>query len=175
MSAKFNSLVLSACLALMAGLAHALPPALAQTPALEVLGKGTMRWFGLKLYDAALFTPAGAPWQAGAPYALELRYARAFEGEALARSSGDEIARQGVPQAEIERYVELLRAVFPHVAAGDGIVGARRADGGASFWHNGRPVGRIDDPLFARRFFDIWLAPTTREPALRRALTKEGR
>jgi hypothetical protein len=39
-----------------------------------------------------------------------------------------------------------------------------------AFLLNGRPLGEVRDPDFARVFFGIWLSPRTSEPALREAL-----
>ncbi|MGP1684941.1 MAG: hypothetical protein ACTS8S_21670 [Giesbergeria sp.] len=38
------------------------------------------------------------------------------------------------------------------------------------FLFNGQAHGQIDDPLFARLFFGIWLSPQSSEPTLRAAL-----
>jgi hypothetical protein len=35
-------------------------------------------------------------------------------------------------------------------------------------------LGTIDDPVFARAFFAIWLDPRTREPQLRNRLLGKG-
>jgi hypothetical protein len=43
------------------------------------VGHGTMRYFGLHIYDASLWS-AHRNWQADAPYALQLTYARSFKG-----------------------------------------------------------------------------------------------
>ena len=32
-----------------------------QAGAMSPVGEGTLRWFGLKIYDARLWTPGGAP------------------------------------------------------------------------------------------------------------------
>ncbi|GAB4401627.1 MAG: hypothetical protein OHK0048_18580 [Rhodoferax sp.] len=69
---------------------------------------------------------------------------------------------------------ELLRCV-PDVAEGDRLTGLWQPRQGAAFWANGQPRGAVNDAEFAQRFFDIWLAPETREPALRRALLAGAR
>jgi len=38
------------------------------------------------------------------------------------------------------------------------------------FYNQHRLLGAIDDPVFARAFFSIWLDPRTREPQLRARL-----
>lgn len=161
------------------GVAHAvpLPPELAAArDDLRQLGSGEMRWFGFKLYDAALWVPAGAGWSADAAFALAIRYARDIAGDRLVSSSIDEMRRLGLAdEARLERWrAELVRAL-PSVAAGEVLVGARVPGAGARFWHDGRPTAEVDDPELARAFFAIWLDHRTREPALReRLLGKHG-
>jgi hypothetical protein len=50
------------------------------------------------------------------------------------------------------------------------LLGIHRPGVGAQFYQGGRALGRIDDPEFARRFFAVWLGPSTSAPALRDAL-----
>ena len=50
------------------------------------VGSGTLRVFGLRIYDATLWSPGGN-WAPDQPFALELRYARSFDGTAIARRS----------------------------------------------------------------------------------------
>ncbi|MGL6071331.1 chalcone isomerase family protein [Craterilacuibacter sp.] len=174
MSASLKFIALSV-LCLAAALAQALPLAVNQAlPGLDARGSGTMRWFGLRLYQATLYTPDGREFAWQAPFALEIRYDRAFTTDELATSSRDEMARLGTPAAELPALLMQLRRIFPNVIAGDVIVGAQAADGSTRFWHNGRETGQISDPRFGRRFFGIWLSPDTREPALRRVLLEKA-
>ena len=62
--------------------AHASPPP--HLTDFEAVGSGTLRVFGLRIYDATLWSPGGG-WAPGQPFALELPYARSFEGAAIAR------------------------------------------------------------------------------------------
>jgi hypothetical protein len=57
------------------------------------VGSGTLRYFGLRIYDATLWSPGGV-WASGQPFALELRYARSFDGAAIARRSIEEMRAQ---------------------------------------------------------------------------------
>lgn len=137
----------------------------------RVLGQGRMRWFGLLLYDAALWTP-GDRWRWDAPFALDLRYAREFQGVKLADASVDEMRRLGyLDDSKLARWRQAMVDAFPDVRKNDRITGVFRPGEGAEFFHNGRPTARIADPEFARAFFSIWLDPKTREPKLRAALT----
>lgn len=150
---------------LAAGAAGAVLP-----PEWRVQGRGEMRWFGLRLYEASLWAPGGR-WQAELPYALELRYARDIPSRRLVDASIEEMQRLGAADDErLARWRLTLEQVFPDVQSGDVIVGMHLPARGAEFYHQGRLTGRIDDVDFARAFFAIWLDERTREPALRARL-----
>jgi hypothetical protein len=156
---------------LWAGLAaHASPlPHLAD---FKAVGSGTIRYFGLRIYDATLWSPDGA-WSPGQPFALELRYARRFDGAAIARRSIEEMrAQRHHPTATLARWETQMRALFPDVEAGDRLIGVRVPGAGAAFYQGTRKLGQIDDEAFADAFFGIWLHPATRAPDLRARLLK---
>ncbi len=134
------------------------------------LGEGTLRWFGLKIYEATLWTGGGAP-DFARPFRLELRYARRLRGAAIAERSAEEIARLGFgTPAQRATWLEDMRGLFPDVDEGDALAGEHVPGRGARFTRNGHPLGEIADPAFSRAFFSIWLDPRTREPGLRAAL-----
>lgn len=159
-----------------AGLARAqsLPPELAALdPPLRESGAGPFRYFGFHVYDARLWV-AGERFDPRARFVLGLRYSREIAGEDIARSSADEIRRlAGASAPDLERWAERMRRLFPSVKPGDEIVGVHQPERGARFFHNGRLLGEIAEPAFARAFFAIWLDPRTRGTALRRALLGE--
>lgn len=155
--------------------ARSLPPAVETLAGpLRLAGEGEMRWFGLKLYDAALWVepevePVAATRSAG--HALALRYARAIDAGRLVDTSIDEMRRiGGHDEASLARWRTQLMQALPSVAAGDTLVGLHRPGRGASFWHEGRLTAHVADPALARAFFAIWLDARTRAPALRARL-----
>lgn len=134
------------------------------------LGEGTLRWFGFKVYDATLWA-AREQADFSAPLRLELRYARALSGAAIAERSDEEIARLGFGTSEQRAgWLEAMRRLFPDVEAGDALAGEHLPGQGARFFRNGAPLGEIADPEFSRAFFSIWLDPRTSAPALRASL-----
>lgn len=140
----------------------------------RLVGQGLLRWFGLRVYDATLWS-AGRRFDPARPlefaFALELRYLRALEGSAIAQASVREMARMGLGSAaQHETWLQQMRTLFPNVGDGDRLAGIHRPGKGAEFLGNDAPIGRIDDPEFARAFFSIWLDPRTSAPELRRAL-----
>ena len=136
-------------------------------------GEATLRFWGLRVYHARLWTlpdfrHSNAVEQ---PLELELEYLRELKGQAIAERSLQEMQRAGpIPEAQAQRWLAEMQRIFPDVKAGDRISGQHLPGQGARFWHNGRLAGQVDDPAFARLFFGIWLAPTTSEPDMRVAL-----
>jgi hypothetical protein len=158
-----------ALLLCVAGAVHARPlPTLPFEPV--AVGAGTLRFLGLHLYDGRLWSPDGR-WRADAPFALELIYARGFEGEDIARRSIDEIRRLGGHDADtLARWEARLRGLFPDVRAGDRLTGVRLPGAGVRFYAGARHLGEIRDETFANAFFGIWLDARTRAPDLRKKL-----
>lgn len=145
-------------------------------------GRGTLRFLGMRVYEATLWT-AGAP-RTGAPgsgappfdrdFALELVYAMSLSGARIAERSDHEIGRQPDRGSAAERanWLARMRAIFPDIRAGDRLIGIYRVGGPTRFLLNDKLLGEVDDPAFGRAFFGIWLDPRTSEPALREALLR---
>ena len=158
-----------AAAALLAALAAQASP-LPQLTDFKPVGSGTLRFLGLPIYDATLWSPGGA-WAANRPFALELRYARSFSGSAIARRSIEEIrGLRALPSATLMRWEQQMKALIPDVQAGDRLTAVRMPGKGVAFYRDTRKLGQIDDEAFAEAFFDIWLNPATRVPDLRARL-----
>lgn len=146
------------------------PPAPPARYALQPVGQGSLTWFGLRVYDAALWAPDGT-LDFSRPFALVVRYARALDGESIAARSIEEIERLGAGSpAQRRAWAARLRSAIPDVEAGDQITGVHRPGQGTRFYLNDRLLGEIDDAAFSRAFFSIWLDPRTSAPELRAAL-----
>lgn len=173
--------VLAATLAFAGATAFAqaiptLPAALvAETPALRLLGDGRLRWFGLHVYDSALWVP-GESWVAGKPFALDIRYAMSIKGRDLTQRSLAEMKRLGYTDAEkLARWEVAMDRVFPDIRSGDRLVGVNVPGKEARFYSQDRLLGTVADPEFARAFFAIWLDPETSEPTLRAQMLRVER
>ncbi len=186
-------LALLACTAFGAARAEA-PPAvvLQHAPGVEMRGSGTLRWLGLRIYDAVLWAaparpvasgPAGTNGTTGTtgttvadfdytrPFALQLRYARSLKGAAIAERSVEEITRLGLGSpAQRAQWGAAMRRLFPDVVDGTTLAGVHLPGRGARFYLNGQPLGEIADPAFSQAFFAIWLDAKTSAPELRSAL-----
>ncbi len=169
-------LVLAAlpCAALASRAPQAPPPELkTELQGARLLGEGRLRYLGLHVYDIRLWGEADFSVRdlQGSTLALELEYARALEGRAIAERSLKEM--QGLDSIEMalaERWLQQMRQIFPDVNKGDRITGVQLRGESARFFVNGRPRGEVRDPEFARLFFGIWLSPRTSQPRLREAL-----
>ena len=154
--------------------APALPPEAAATlsPA-RLQGSGVLRFFGLRVYEARLWTKPGFEGDDSPrhPFALELIYDRRLEGLAIAERSVAEMRRVGsFDEAQAGRWLALMKQAFPDVVANDRLLGLHDGRGEVSFFHNGKPTAQTRDADYARLFFGIWLARQTSSPALREAL-----
>ncbi|MCV2351297.1 chalcone isomerase family protein [Paucibacter sp. Y2R2-4] len=158
------------------GLLPALPWLAQAAPELAELrqqSKAQMRFFGLLIYDIRLWSREAIDAQnwARKELALELEYARSLSGREIAKRSLVEMKRQGeIAPEQAQRWLTEMEAAFPDVQAGDRISGLHEPGEGIRFFVNGRLQRRISDPLFARLFLGIWLAPQSSEPGLRKQL-----
>lgn len=155
---------------------HANTPAEAAEAALSgkaPRGQSLFRYWGFEVYVATLYTtpafrPEGFEQQR---LALELQYRRAFKGADIAQRSIDEMQDIApLTPAQAAEWKAAMERVFPDVAPGDRLMGVHLPGRGAHFYYNGRLRGVVDDPVFAERFFGIWLSPRTSQPRLREAL-----
>jgi hypothetical protein len=139
----------------------------------RLLGEGKLKVFGLHVYDIRLWGEADFNGRdvLSQPLALELEYARALDGKAIAERSLKEMqGLDAIDAALAERWLQQMRRIFPDVKKGDRITGVQRPGEAARFFVNGQPRGEVRDAEFTRLFFGIWLSPRTSQPKLREAL-----
>jgi hypothetical protein len=142
-------------------------------------GQGRLRFLGLRVYDALLWTPAGQRVTAAdagiQPLALEIRYQRTLQGQQIAERSLLEMKRQGELEEVVAlRWLQSMKGLFPDVAEGSRITGLNLPREGARFFVDGRLKGTVAEPEFARRFFGIWLSPQSSDQRLRLSLLGSG-
>lgn len=150
------------------------PPALrAALPDAKPAGAIRFTSWGFDIYDASLWVAPGFRvdrWFQQ-PLALQLQYLRAFDGDDIAQRSLDEMRRAApVSDAQAAQWLRAMKTAFPDVKKGDRLLGVYDPEAGARFFHNGAPTATVADAQFAQRFFAIWLAPQTSQPAMREAL-----
>lgn len=141
-------------------------------PGAQIIGSGEFSVFGFDVYDARLWS-AARPLANDQPFALELIYRRKISRDDLVQASVDEIKRLSgnrVSPAQLAGWQAQMEQSFVDVQSGTRITGVYLPGQGARFFVGQRLQHEIDDPQFARAFFDIWLDPRTRNPTLREQL-----
>ena len=139
-------------------------------PDLRAQGGGLMTFYGFSVYDGWYWS-ASHGWPEQGPVALDLHYHRALEGVKIAQRSVEEIANLGyATQREHQRWLLQLAHIFPDIVEGDRLTGVSVDQAGVRFFHNGKPIGEVSEPGFARAFFGIWLDPRSSRPDFRQKL-----
>lgn len=151
-------------------------PALARwqevLPGAQVIGGGDLRVFGFRVYTARLWS-AATPLSTDKPFALELTYHRDITRDELVEASIDEIKRTSpvpVSEEQISQWQAQMVQAFVDVQAGSKITGVYLPGREARFYVGEKLQHVVQDPQFAKAFFDIWLSPKTRNPELREQL-----
>ena len=169
---------LGACSGVQASSAPVPPPELARDLEKPVLaGSGRLRWLGIPVYEASLWTaPQFVPERFGAhAFALEIRYARSISGNLLADTSLKQMqALDALPAGRYSEWLQALTGTLPDVKPGDRLTGMHLPGKGLRMYFNGQFHKAIDDPLLSQSFFAIWLSPATQEPRLRAQLLGLG-
>jgi len=170
---KLIRLYTALCLTLLLASAQAanIPAHIQQAlPNARLSGEGSYRWFGLKIYDAALWVGEQG-YQENSAFILNLNYARDLYGARIAQASIDEIRALKIgSSAQQEAWLSAMKALFPDVKEGSQISGMFIPEHGARFYLDGNVLGEIKDPVFAQAFFAIWLDPRTSAASLRNKL-----
>lgn len=144
----------------------------------NLVGKARLKFMFWNVFDAELHAP-DATFDPNEPFALSLSYLRKLKGDEIVEKSIEEIAAQQGKQPgddagngtdDLQRWETQLAAIIPDVTDGTTITGLRDEQGHTLFYRNGEPLGRIDDPAFTQRFFDIWLGESTSDPVFRKRL-----
>ncbi|WP_202413826.1 chalcone isomerase family protein [Duganella sp. CY15W] len=138
-------------------------------PQAQAVGGGDLRWFGLRIYHATLWS-ASRPFDATQPFALQLSYYRSISRERLVRTSMEEIRRLSpapIAAATVARWEAQLFSAFVDVRDGDELTGVYLPGNGMRLYDRQRLLAELNDEALARAFFDIWLNPDSRDPTLR--------
>ena len=136
------------------------PPLVAEGFEAQRVGTGLLKWFGLEIYEAALWTPDGTFSGAYAeePVAFTLSYRRSFSRERLidiTRTAWDELALATDEQQQ--RWSRELATIWVDVRKGSNMTTLVLPSGETRFYDADRVLGRIEDPAFGPAFLRIWL------------------
>lgn len=143
-----------------------------ELPQARAVGGGDLRWFGLRIYHATLWSEK-QPFDPAGRFALQLRYHRSISRDRLVQTSMEEIRRLGnAPRdaATLQRWEAQLREAFVDVADGDQLVGLNLPGQGLRLYDQHKLRAEISDPQLAKAFFGIWLHADSRDQNLRRQL-----
>jgi hypothetical protein len=143
-----------------------------QLPQAKPLGSGDLRWFGLKIYTAKLWSEQ-TRFDPNSQFALELTYHRSISREQFVSSSLDEITRlfgNRYPAPTLKRWEAEMQRAFIDVKEGDQLIGVYLPNVGCRFYSSRQLLAEIRDPEFAKAFFAIWFDERTKDSGLRAQL-----
>lgn len=127
-------------------------------------------WLGLKLYDAALYTPGGAPFSWQSPLAIELTYARKLPRSKLVNATRDELKRLEGNRADHPAIVAELERCLRDVMRGDRFTAVARTSASVDLFFNGTKACRLTQAGIGKRFLKIWLSDNSRSARASRQL-----
>lgn len=138
----------------------------------NLVGSADFRLYGFHVYEARLWSSVAVP-DLLSPFALELIYQRNIDKQTLIDTSLDEmrrIAGDDLYRRRSDAWAEQMRRSFVDVIPGSRITGLYLPGIGCRFYVDDRLHHEVADPVFAKLFFAIWLAPQTRYPKMREQL-----
>jgi len=137
-------------------------PVVEQGYPLREVGSGELRWLGMGIYGASLWTSTGryGGFAPGETVALSLWYQRSFTREELIRITETAWRKLGnTDQAQRARWVADLRRSWTDVAPGQNVTTVVMPGGPTRFYDQRGRFGQVDDPAFGPAFLSIWLDP----------------
>jgi hypothetical protein len=142
-------------------------------PQAKLLGSGELRWFGLHIYSAKLWTES-AVFNPRTSFALELTYQRNITKERFVDTSVDEIKRlygDSISNEVLQGWRTQMEKAFTDVKSGDQLIGVHLPKIGCRFYSRDKLLAEIRDTAFADAFFGIWFDPRSKDSGLRKQLT----
>ena len=131
------------------------------------VGKAKLKYLFWDIYNATLYTKE-KEFSFDKPFVLSLEYLRDLKGEEIAKRSITEIKEQGYRDVDkMDEWLIQLKEIIPDIKKGDVIKGISNADKETTFYFNDKPIGKIKDPEFTEKFFNIWLSEKTSQPKMR--------
>ncbi len=136
-------------------------------------GNGVLRFFGLRVYNASLFSESKSGEIFDAKFSLQINYFRDLNGKDIAKRSFKEMKRlKLIPEGEENLWYDWMEKNFPDIKKNDKLTGVFIPDSGIMLHHNGILIASKSDKNFAKSFFLIWLDGDTSQPRLRQELLK---
>jgi len=139
-------------------------------PDLKPVGAATLHWFGLHVYDVALFAQE-VPFTTNSTAVLSIRYNISIKHHRLLDTTLKEWRRMGKGE-DVQRaqWIKQLEPLWPDLKSGDSLTAFMRRDGATQFYFGDLLLGEVPDPEFGPAFFAIWLDAKCRYPEVRDGL-----
>ena len=138
--------------------------------ALEKVGSVQVRFFGFRLFEAALFTEDGEAFAWNDPFALRLTYDRGFDRDTLLTASIDEMERLEGPRQDHVEIRAKLEACYRTVRQADSFLAVPESRDTLRFYLNGQRTCRIQHSGIRDRLLGIWLSDNARDARMSRQL-----
>lgn len=142
----------------------------AQLKAPGKVGEVQVRFLGIRMYRAALFTKEGIPFNWNRPFALELKYARSFGKDRLVNASISELERLEGKRKDHAAIARKLGNCYRNVSASDRFVAVPKGRNSVQFFFNGRKTCSLNHAGVRERVLGIWLSDRSRDKRLSRVL-----
>lgn len=146
---------------------------------IPIRGAGLLKYLGLEVYSAALYTSSDAagPLEVigKTPLKLVLHYHRSLS-ESLIRSSTERALRKSpfMNSSEFQEKLGQMYSYYRSVRKDDRYELLHLPGKGLSVSFNGKLLGIIHDDIFAQEYLGIWLSQNPLCDDLRDALTGRG-
>lgn len=140
---------------------------------LRKVGEARLKVMFWSVYDSRLFTSDGNYTPGTRPLRLEIEYLLDISAPNLIKRTAQEWQAMGRQQPAQAQWLEQLANLWPNVRKGDVLTLEIAENERATFYHNGKRLGTMDDADFGQQFIDIWLSPESTRPELRLALIGE--
>jgi hypothetical protein len=141
-----------------------------ETDALQLVGEARLQVLFWSIYDSRLYTADGDYQPGERPVRLEIQYLRDIDAADLVARTAQEWEQLGIRHERQAQWLETMAALWPDIRDSDTLTLELDESNRSVFYHNGRPLGTVEDPDFGQHFLDIWLSPDTSRPELRLAL-----
>ena len=142
----------------------------AQLQGPQKVGEVQVRFLGIRMYNAALFTKGGNAFSWNRPFALELKYARSFSKDRLVKASISELQRLEGKRKDHATISQKLENCYRTVRASDRFVAVPKGRNSVQFYFNGQKTCDLNHAGVRERILGIWLSDRSRDKQLSRVL-----
>jgi hypothetical protein len=146
---------------------------------LPLRGLTPFRYWGFKVYVAALYAPASVgnieESLGKVPMKLELHYYRSFSVQDFISSAQDVLEKNPtLDLKKLQPQIDTINRFYQAVNPGDSYALTYDPDTGLTLSLNGSPRGVVIGDDFARAYLGIWLSRYSLSPGLTKALTEKS-